>query len=107
MMVSAKFEVVMSKPPMPPTGPSNAPRLRFFDFRLDSPRASPEAIVSELEGGELGLEGAIARYRDGVGLLKACRAQLDGYRRQVEELSGEAAATLAPYAGDPDVGSGR
>jgi exodeoxyribonuclease VII small subunit len=83
--------------------PAADPEPTSFDERLER----LEAIVSELEGGELGLEGAIARYRDGVGLLKACRAQLDGYRRQVEELSGEAAATLAPYAGDPDVGSGR
>lgn len=74
-----------------------------FDARL----ARLEAIVGELEGGELGLEGALARYRDGVGLLKACRAQLDGFRRQVEELSAEAEGTLTPYAGDPDAGERR
>jgi len=71
-----------------------------FDTRL----ARLEAIVGELESGELGLEGALERYRDGVGLLKACRTQLDGFRRQVEELSAEAEGALAPYAGDPDAG---
>ncbi|HVS18478.1 MAG TPA: exodeoxyribonuclease VII small subunit [Planctomycetota bacterium] len=79
------------------------PGEESFDARL----ARLEAIVGELEGGELGLEGALERYRDGVGLLKACRAQLDGYRRQVEELSAEADGALAPFAGDPDAGAGR
>jgi exodeoxyribonuclease VII small subunit len=74
-----------------------------FDARL----ARLEAIVGELEGGELGLEGALERYRDGVGLLKACRAQLDAFRRQVEELSAEAEGALTPYPGDPDAGEGR
>lgn len=86
--------------------PENAPAeagAASFDERL----ARLEAIVSELESGELGLEGAIERYRDGVGLLKACRLQLDGYRRQVEELSGEAEASLAPFAGDPDAQGAR
>lgn len=79
------------------------PAEESFDARL----ARLEAIVGELEGGELGLEGALERYRDGVGLLKACRIQLDGYRRQVEELSAEADSALTPYAGDPDAGNGR
>lgn len=79
------------------------PGEESFDARL----ARLESIVGELEGGDLGLEGALARYRDGVGLLKACRAQLDGYRRQVEELSAEADGALAPFAGDPDAGAGR
>jgi exodeoxyribonuclease VII small subunit len=79
------------------------PEPESFDARL----ARLEAIVGELEAGDLGLEGALERYRDGVGLLKACRAQLDGYRRQVEELSAEADGALVPFAGDPDAGAGR
>lgn len=74
-----------------------------FDARL----ARLEAIVGELEGGELGLEQALERYRHGVGLLKACRAQLEGYRRAVEELSAEAEGALSPYPGDPDAGERR
>jgi exodeoxyribonuclease VII small subunit len=79
------------------------PAQESFDARL----ARLEAIVGELEGGELDLEGALERYRDGVGLLKACRAQLDGFRRQVEELSAEAEGALTPYPGDPDAGERR
>lgn len=69
-----------------------------FDDRL----ARLEAIVVELEAGGLGLEPAIERYREGVELLRGCRAILGGYRRQVEELAQEAEVVLRPYGGDPD-----
>ena len=61
-----------------------------------------EAIVAELERGELSLEPAIERYQEGIELLKGCHGLLQGYRRRVEELSGEAEAALSPFAGDPD-----
>lgn len=70
-----------------------------FDARL----ARLEEIVTELEGGGLALEPSIERYREGVELLKGCRALLGGYRKQVEELTRDAEASLKPYAGDPDV----
>lgn len=79
------------------------PSEESFDARL----ARLESIVGELEGGELPLESALERYRDGVSLLKTCRAQLDGFRRQVEELSAEADGALTPYPGDPDAGDRR
>ena len=62
-----------------------------------------EAIVAELEDGSLGLEEAIARYRAGIGHVKACHAILARYRKQVEELSEEADASLRAFEGDPDV----
>ena len=40
-----------------------------FDARL----ARLEALVAELEEGELGLEPAIERYQEGVELLQRCR----------------------------------
>lgn len=73
-----------------------------FDTRL----ARLEALVGELEEGGLGLEQAIERYREGVGLLAGARDQLAGYRKQVEELTQGALDTLRPYAGDPDVREG-
>lgn len=62
-----------------------------------------EEIVAALEEGGLELEPAIARYREGVALLKGCREVLAGYRKQVEELSRDAQEGLRAYAGDPDV----
>ena len=70
-----------------------------FDERL----ARLETIVAELEQGQLGLEGSLERYREGVGLLAQCKAILDGYRKQVEELSAGAQPGTKPYAGDPDL----
>lgn len=72
-----------------------------FDVRL----ARLEALVEEMEEGGLGLEGAIARYEEGVALLKGCREQLGGYRKQVEELT-RGAEALEPYADDPDAEDG-
>lgn len=70
-----------------------------FDARL----ARLEALVQEMEEGGLGLEGAIERYEEGVALLKGCREVLAGYRKQVEELTRDAQATLEPYGDDPDL----
>jgi len=72
-----------------------------FDERL----ARLEAIVTELEGGELSLEPAIERYQEGIELLKGCHGILGRYRQRVEELTGEAEAALRPFAGDPDAGA--
>jgi len=73
-----------------------------FDERL----ARLEAIVAELEKGEIALEPAIARYQEGVLLLKSCRGLLEGFRKQVEVLSADAEGDAAPYPDDPDVRSG-
>lgn len=72
-----------------------------FDARL----GRLESIVGALEEGGLELEDALERYREGVDLLKGCREELGSYRRQVEELTGEAEASLRPFDGDPDVPS--
>ena len=73
-----------------------------FDERL----AHLEAIVAELEDGELGLEPAIERYTRGIELLKSCHATLAAQRARVEELTADAERTLRPFAGDPDDGEG-
>jgi len=69
-----------------------------FDQRLER----LEELVREMESGELGLESAVERYQEGIGLLKSCHVILDGYRQQVEELGADAGAGTRPYAGDPD-----
>ena len=81
----------MTKPAKPDSEPS-------FDDRL----ARLEAIVAELEKGEIALEPAIARYQEGVELLKSCRGLLEGFRKRVEVLSADAEGAVAPYADDPD-----
>ena len=73
-----------------------------FDGRL----SRLEQIVTTLEEGDLELEAAIGEYKEGVSLLKGCRDLLASYRAQVEELTGEAQASLRPYADDPDADRG-
>ncbi len=50
--------------------------------------AELEFIVAELEGGELVLSDALARYEEGVRRLKQCHAQLQAAERRIELLSG-------------------
>ncbi|MBK7641973.1 MAG: exodeoxyribonuclease VII small subunit [Planctomycetes bacterium] len=71
-----------------------------FDQRLER----LEALVGELEHGGLGLEASIARYQEGVKLLRECRTTLESFRKRVEELGAD--GTSAPFAGDPDARAG-
>ncbi|MEZ6013550.1 MAG: exodeoxyribonuclease VII small subunit [Planctomycetota bacterium] len=84
-----------------PEGADTAAPVEAFDARL----ARLETLVAELEGGGLGLEAAIERYRDGVALLKGCRDTLGALQKQVEELGQDAVGGARPYAGDPDLGA--
>lgn len=69
-----------------------------FDARLQR----LEALVGELEEGNLGLEPAIERYQEGIELLKRCHATLEGFKKRVEELSTDAEGVLRDFEGDPD-----
>lgn len=70
-----------------------------FDTRLER----LESIVTDLEDGDLDLERCLERYKEGVALLRGCREELAGFRRQVEELTAEAEGGVQPFDGDPDV----
>jgi exodeoxyribonuclease VII small subunit len=80
--------------------PSSPASPDSFDERL----ARLEAIVAELEHGEIALEPAISRYQEGVELLKGCKSLLEGFQKRVEELSADAEGGVRPYASDPDAG---
>ena len=88
----------MPKKPAPSTEKPSEEPSPPFDKRLER----LETIVGELEEGGLSLEQSLERYREGVHVLRDCRRALDGFRRQVEELTREAEQSLEPYAGDPD-----
>ena len=47
-----------------------------------------EAAVRELESTDTGLDQALARYEEGVQLLKRCRAILDEAERKIRLLTG-------------------
>jgi exodeoxyribonuclease VII small subunit len=47
-----------------------------------------ERLVRELEDGRLGLEDALARYEQGVGLIKRCYQRLREAEQRILVLSG-------------------
>jgi exodeoxyribonuclease VII small subunit len=47
-----------------------------------------ERMVRELEDGRLGLEEALARYEQGVGLIKSCYQQLREAEQRILLLTG-------------------
>lgn len=49
--------------------------------------AEIESIVERIEGGEVGLEDALAQYERGVNLINQCRARLSRAQQQVEDLT--------------------
>jgi exodeoxyribonuclease VII small subunit len=50
-----------------------------------------EALVDELERGDLPLEAALARFEEGVGLTRELGLQLESAERRVEQLVREGA----------------
>jgi len=62
--------------------------------------AALEQIVRDLEDGRCGLAESLARYEQGVKLLKNCYAQLEQAERRIELLTGIDAAgnaVVAPF----------
>ena len=64
-----------------------------------------EQIVRDLEDGRLGLSESLARYEQGVKLLKNCYAQLEKAERRIELLTGIDAAGNAVVAPFDDTAS--
>jgi exodeoxyribonuclease VII small subunit len=46
-----------------------------------------EAVVHDLEEGQIGLAEGLARYEEGIGLLRQCYALLENAERRIELLS--------------------
>lgn len=64
-----------------------------------------EAIVADLESGELGLSDALSRYEQGVTHLRVCQRMLDQAERKIEILSGldaDGNPITSPYNGIED-----
>lgn len=46
-----------------------------------------ERIVEQIESGQIGLEESIARYEEGVALIKQCRTILDAAEKKIQLLA--------------------
>lgn len=63
----------------------------------ESALAELEAIVSDMESGQLTLEGSLAAYKRGAELLQYCRQQLADAEQQVKILEN---GSLKPFEAD-------
>lgn len=48
-----------------------------------------DEVVARLEGGEVGLEEAVALFEQGQGYLVACRERLAAAQKRIEELTAD------------------
>jgi exodeoxyribonuclease VII small subunit len=74
--------------------PEQTPTLESALDRLD-------AIVREMEAGELPLESLIAKYEEGIALTKLCQEKLDRAEERIRILSRDTAGNpvLEDFAG--------
>lgn len=67
-----------------------------------------ERIVRELEDGDLGLDDAMARYEQGVRLIRQCQGRLQEAELRIVALTGtnDEGPTGEPFAFEPTVRNG-
>ena len=75
-----------------PQEPNGAASAMESPATFESALVRLESLVRELEDGRIGLAEALARYEEGVGLLKQCFGQLETAERRIELLTGVDAA---------------
>jgi exodeoxyribonuclease VII small subunit len=66
---------------MPEATPNNSP------FTFETGLQQLEAIVKEMEGGDLPLERALELFESGMRLSEACRKQLEEAETRIEILT--------------------
>jgi exodeoxyribonuclease VII small subunit len=71
-----------SSGPSPPATLPDPPEKLSFEEALER----LEAIVDQLEQGELELEGSLRAFEQGVALARSCAAQVDDAERRIEVL---------------------
>ncbi len=70
--------------------------------KFEEELADLEAIVTQIDSGELSLEESISAFERGVGLVRALNQKLDEVERRVEVLMRSAQGELrtTPYQGE-------
>ena len=88
---------------------SDAPPPPGDDLTFERALAGLDDVVARLEGGEVGLEEAVALFERGQGYLAICRERLAAVQRRIDELTaadlpadpGAPAEPQDPLAGPP------
>lgn len=74
-----------------------AKKAREQDVCFEDALGKLEAIVKELEKGELPLEDALGRFAEGVGLSQVCLAKLGAAEQAVDKIIREEKGQIAEY----------
>jgi len=84
----------------PPKMPDDAPETKPFEAAM----GELEALVAQLESGDLALEQALAAFEQGVGLVRQLTHRLSEAESRVEQLTRSADGTvrLEPIDEDAD-----
>lgn len=69
---------------------------------LESAMQRINAIVAEMEEGNLALEALITRYEEGVALVKFCQEKLETAEKRIELISRDAQGRVELQNFDPD-----
>ncbi len=56
------------------------------EMKFEEMMSKLEAIVNELESGDMPLDDSLKKYEEGVKLLRLCRKRLDETKKKVEIL---------------------
>ena len=72
-------------------------------FNLEKSLADLEALVAELESGELPLDKAMQKFEEGIKLTRGCQAALRDAEQKVEILMKSAGGEESLQEFDPDL----
>ncbi len=89
----------MAKPQAKDPNADQAPQVAE-DMKFEAALAELEAIVQNMEGGNLSLEDSIAAYRRGSALLAHCQQQLNDAERKIQILDDGVLRDFDPLNGD-------
>ncbi len=84
------------------TPAANSPDPTDPELTLESAMDRLDAIVQEVESGNLPLEALIAKYEEGITLTKFCQGKLDHAEERIRLISrdSEGTPTLEPFETD-------
>ena len=71
-------------------------------FNLEKSLSDLEALVEELESGDLPLEKAMKKFEDGIRLTRGCQAALKDAEQKVQILLESAGEELEDFEPDDD-----
>jgi exodeoxyribonuclease VII small subunit len=71
------------------------------ELTFEKALAELEKIVAQMEGGNLGLEQALAAHKRGLELARFCQQRLEAAQQQVKVLEGDVLKPLSAFDSEP------